>query len=132
MKLTTVIPMLSVSDLNRTISFYCDRLGFHVVNKLGDPELTWCMLARDGTKLMFNRPPAEEMKDLPQRTKDFQIFYFYPDNVEALHAAWKAKRLPVTELRVTTYGMKEFELRDPDGYWLWFGQESDEPPTAKE
>jgi len=90
------------------------------------------MLAQDGTKLMFNRPPADEMKDLPQRAKDFQIFYFYPDNVEALHAAWKAKRLPVTELRVTDYGMKEFELRDPDGYWLWFGQESHEPPTAHE
>jgi len=132
MKLTTVIPMLSVSDLKRTMTFYCDRLGFHVVNKLGDPDLTWCMLGRDGAKMMFSRPPPEEMKELPQRAKDFQVYYFYPDNIVALHAAWKTKRVPVTELRVSTYGMKEFELRDPDGYWLWFGQETDEPPTVSE
>jgi hypothetical protein len=28
--------------------------------------------------------------------------------------------------------MKEFELRDPDGYWLWFGQSTAEPPTVRE
>ncbi|KAB2912201.1 MAG: hypothetical protein F9K29_19985 [Hyphomicrobiaceae bacterium] len=38
------------------------------------------------------------------------------------HAAWKSKGLSVDGLRVTDYGMTEFELRDPDGYWLWFGQ----------
>jgi catechol 2,3-dioxygenase-like lactoylglutathione lyase family enzyme len=130
MKLGTVIPMLSVSDLRRTRSFYCDRLGFHTVNILGDPDPTWCMLARDGVKLMFNQPPAVEMQELPQRTKNFQIYYFYPDDVEMLHAAWKEQGLAVTGLRVTDYGMKEFELRDPDGYWVWFGQETADPPKA--
>jgi catechol 2,3-dioxygenase-like lactoylglutathione lyase family enzyme len=130
MKLTTVIPMLSVSDLKQTMAFYCDRLGFHVVNKMGEPDPVWCMLKRDNVQLMFNQLPAEEMKELSPRAKDFQIYYFYPDNLVSLHAAWKAKRLPVTELRVAHYGMKEFELRDPDGYWLWFGQETDESPTA--
>jgi hypothetical protein len=90
------------------------------------------MLKRDNVRLMFNQPPAEEMKELPLRAKDFQVYYFYPDNLVLLHAAWTAKRLPVTELRVTVYGMKEFELRDPDGHWLWFGQDTDEPPTVKE
>jgi len=132
MKLTTLTPMLSVSDLKRTMAFYCDRLGFHVVSKFGEPEPVWCMLKRDNVRLMFNQPPAEEMKELPLRAKDFQVYYFYPDNLVLLHAAWKAKRLPVTELRVTVYGMKEFELRDPDGHWLWFGQDTDEPPTVKE
>ena len=44
-------------------------------------------------------------------------------NCYACHA------LAPTELRVTYYGMQEFELRDPDGYWLWFGEDTDEPPT---
>jgi hypothetical protein len=38
--------------------------------------------------------------------------------------------LAVTDLRVAIYGMKEFELRDPDGYWLWFGQSTNEPATV--
>jgi catechol 2,3-dioxygenase-like lactoylglutathione lyase family enzyme len=131
-QITTLIPMLSVSDLKRTMAFYCDRLGFAIVNTFGGPEPVWCMLGRDGIKLMFNQPPAEEMMELPRRAKDFQIYYFYPDDVVSLHQAWKGAGLPVSDLRVAIYGMKEFELRDPDGYWLWFGQSTDEPATVAE
>ena len=81
---------------------------------------------------MFNQPPAEEMAGLPQRAKDFQVYYCYPDDVVALHQAWQQRGLPVTDLRVTEYGMREFELRDPDGYWLWFGQNTSDPPTVQE
>lgn len=125
--------MLSVSDLERTMTFYCDQLGFKVLNTStmpGETEPVWCMLGRDGVKLMFNFPGRYIETDLPRRAKDFQIYYFYPEDVAALHAAWTAKGLPVTDLRVTTYCMKEFELRDPDGYWLWFGQETKEAPTV--
>jgi catechol 2,3-dioxygenase-like lactoylglutathione lyase family enzyme len=39
MKLTALSPMLRVSDLKRTMSFY-DRPGFHIVN-LRDPDGYW-------------------------------------------------------------------------------------------
>jgi catechol 2,3-dioxygenase-like lactoylglutathione lyase family enzyme len=132
MQLNSLVPMLSVSDLKRTMAFYCDRLGFRVVNRFGDPDPVWCMLARDNVRLMFNQPHTEEIKELPRRAKDFQIYYLYPSDVAGLHAAWKAAGLPVTDLRVAIYGMKEFELRDPDGYWLWFGQHTDDPATVTE
>jgi catechol 2,3-dioxygenase-like lactoylglutathione lyase family enzyme len=132
MHFNRLTPMLSVSDLERTMAFYCDRLGFHCVSRFGDPDPVWCHLVRDGVELMFNRPPAAEMAELPQRARDFQIFYFYPDDAAALHAAWKAAGLAVTDLRVTRYGMKEFELRDPDGIWLWFGQPTTAPATVSE
>jgi catechol 2,3-dioxygenase-like lactoylglutathione lyase family enzyme len=132
MTLNALIPMLSVSDLKRTMAFYVGRLGFKVINTFGDPEPRWCMLGRDGVKIMFNQPPADEMTELPRRAKDFQIYYFYPAGIAALHDAWRKQDLPVTDLRVTIYGMKEFELRDPDGYWLWFGEDTTEPPTVRE
>ena len=56
-------------------------------------------------------------------------FYFYPDNVVALHESLKSRGYTVSDLRVTFYQMKEFEMEDPDGYQLWFGQETDESPT---
>lgn len=122
--------MLSVSDLKRTMAFYGERLGFDILNSFGEPEPRWCLLGRDDVRIMFNQPPQDEMTALPQRAKDFQVFYFYPDDVVALHATWKSTGLPVSELRVTDYGMKEFELRDPDGYWLWFGQGTSDTPTG--
>jgi len=130
MKLATLIPMLSVSDLKRTMLFYGEQLGFDILNSFGEPEPRWCMLGRDSVRIMFNQPPQEELDTIPRRAKDFQVFYFYPDDVAALHAAWKNAGLPVGELRVTDYHMKEFELRDPDGYWLWFGQEASDPPMG--
>lgn len=132
MKLTALIPMLSVRDLQRSIAFYRDRLGFHVINTFGDPSPKWCMLGRDAIKLMLNEPPAAETDALSPQAKDFQVYYFYPEDVIALHEAWARDGLPVTDLRVTGYGMKEFELRDPDNYWLWFGQETADPPTVHE
>jgi catechol 2,3-dioxygenase-like lactoylglutathione lyase family enzyme len=132
MHLQRQTPMLSVTDLERTIAFYCNELGFHCVRTFGDPQPVWCYLKRDSIDLMFNQPPAAEMAELPRRAKDFQVYYFYPDDVTALHGAWKSKGLPVTDLRVTLYGMKEFELRDPDGYWLWFGQSTNESATVRE
>jgi catechol 2,3-dioxygenase-like lactoylglutathione lyase family enzyme len=125
-------PMLSVADLQRTIAFYCNELGFQCVQTFGDPRPVWCYLKRDSVDLMFNQPPAAEIAELPRRAKDFQIYYFYPDDVASLHATWKAGALPVRGLRVTNYGMKEFELRDPDGHWLWFGQSTSEPATITE
>jgi uncharacterized glyoxalase superfamily protein PhnB len=132
MQLKQLTPMLSVSDLRRTMAYYCDQLGFRCTGTFGNPDPVWCHLERDGVRLMFNQPPAADMAQLPRRAKDFQVFYVYPDDVAALHGALRAKGLAVTDLRVTVYGMKEFELRDPDGYWLWFGQSTTEPATVRE
>ena len=132
MRLKALVPMLSVVDLRRTIAFYCDELGFRCTGKFGDADPVWCYLERDGASLMFNQPPAAEMVELPRRAKDFQIYYFYPEDVVALHQAWAQKGLPVGDLRMTEYRMREFELRDPDGYWLWFGQETSYPPTVQD
>ena len=78
-------------------------------------------------------PPADAVRrDVPRSSKDYQVFYVNTTDVAALHAEYKGRGVAVSELRVTVYGMKEFEVRDPDDYWLWFGQPTDEPPTVKE
>lgn len=131
-RITSIRPMLAVADLPRTIDFYVKRLGFTCRNTFGDPPV-WCCLARDGQEIMFNAPPrADVEREVPRRSKDYQIFYITCDDVASLHAQLGGAGLPVTRLRVTVYGMKEFELRDPDDYWLWFGQATDEPPTSQE
>jgi catechol 2,3-dioxygenase-like lactoylglutathione lyase family enzyme len=133
MKLKQLRPMLAVSDLKRTMEFYCGKLGFRVAGTFGDPEPVWCELVRDGVAIMFNAPPRECVeRDVPRKSKDYQVFYINPDDVVGLHGALARAGLGVSELRVMPYGMKEFDLRDPDGYWLMFGQETDEPPTERE
>jgi catechol 2,3-dioxygenase-like lactoylglutathione lyase family enzyme len=131
-QITSIRPMLAVTDAQRTIRFYCEKLGFACVDTFGDPP-RWCALRRDGQEMMFNSPPPECIRrDVPRPSKNYQIFYFNSDDVVALRDEFKSRGVAVSDLRVTVYGMKEFEVRDPDDYWLWFGQPTDEPPTVTE
>ena len=54
------------------------------------------------------------------------IFYFYPDDIEALYSHMADKGFSVTPLEITFYGMKEFSVQDPDGHLLSFGEDVDE------
>src|SRR5262245_38274277 len=95
-RITSIRPMLAVADLPRTMAFY-ERLGFAVCGTFGDPPV-WCDLCRDGQSIMFNAPPRDEVvRDVPRKSKDYQIFYFNCDDVVALHARWKAAGLAVTD-----------------------------------
>jgi uncharacterized glyoxalase superfamily protein PhnB len=69
---------------------------------------------------------------VPAASRDYQVFYFNTSDAAGLHAEFAGRGVAVSALRVAFYGMKEFEVRDPDGVWLWFGQPTDEPPTVKE
>ncbi len=133
-RISSIRPMLAVTDLPRTIAFYVKKLGFRVLNTFErDGSPVWCAIERNGQEMMFNAPPRECVeRDVPRKSKDYQIFYCNSDDVVALRDEFKARGVEVSDLRVTIYGMKEFEVRDPDGYWLWFGQETDEPCTVTE
>jgi len=150
--LVRLVPMLAVRDLQRTIEWYTTGLGFSLGDTFGDPPV-WCSLQQDGVRLFFNQPPAscfppdwpghvaarghppfpQPRPDRPtEQIRSLHIFYMHVHDLPALHARLTANGLSPTEMRVTVYGMKEFELRDPDGYWLWFGEGTDEPTTITE
>ena len=48
------------------------------------------------------------------------------------HLQQAAKGFGVSDMRVAFYGMKEFDMVDPSGHVLWFGQETDEDRTVLE
>ncbi|HWB21191.1 MAG TPA: VOC family protein [Phycisphaerales bacterium] len=130
--ITNLRPMLAVRDLAATVRFYVEKLGFNCCSMFGNPPV-WAELERNGTAIMFNAPPRESVeRDVPRPSKNYQIFYFNVDDLPALHAELSARGVAVSPMRVTVYGMKEFEVRDPDDYWLWFGEPTDEPPTVTE
>ncbi len=125
--LTSLTPMLGVTDVNKSLEFYADALGFQETGRFEhEGTLSWAHIVSGKTELMLTRMNGVESG----RGGRKQLFlYFYPDDILALHASLKDKGHRVTDLRVTIYQMKEFELEDPDGYQLWFGEDTDEPPN---
>ncbi len=104
-------PLLRVLDLDETVAFYVERLGFELHWREGDTASVESGAAR----LMFST--GENLGATPALSG---TLYFYPDDVERL---WTELRDQVTvewELQDMPYGTREFGIRDPNGYILAF------------
>lgn len=124
-------PMLAVQDLPGAVRFYVEKLGFSCSAMHGNPPV-WAQVERDGTEIMLNAPPAADIRrDVPAASHDYQIFYIDVVDVAGLHAELKSRGVAVSDLRVAIYQQKEFEVRDPEGHWLWFAEPTDEAPTPE-
>lgn len=116
-------PVLAVTDYDRSRDFYRDVLGFSLGEEGGDPP-------RFG---IFNRGRASVFLDAWREMKSPQIcwaIYFHVDDLDAMHTEYAASGAKPGEIGEMSYGMREFEVVDPDGHVLCFGQ--DMPVTGKE
>ena len=123
-----VTTLLQVFDMRKSVAFYCDVLGFELLQKHEpDGHLYWAMLKLGGATIMLNsmyedddRPPAPD----PQRAavhRDTTLYFGCPDVSEA-YEHLRAKGIDVKPPKVAYYGMKQLYLSDPDGYELCFQQ----------
>ncbi len=118
--LKQLTPNLMTEDVDRTIAFYTDILGFTLKSKYPEEgAAVWAELTRDGVTVMFQsrQSMAEELpalQDAPIGTS--QTFYTAVEGIDALHAALQGKVEMVQEMHTTFYGMKEFSFKDCNGY----------------
>jgi catechol 2,3-dioxygenase-like lactoylglutathione lyase family enzyme len=115
--------VLLVDDVATALDYYRDKLGFEghawEVNPThygyasrGDCYVHFACFADAGP-----RPNSETVPP------DMFDLYIYVDDVEALHAELLERGADILNGPVTTaYGMREFRVRDPEGYVLAFGK----------
>jgi catechol 2,3-dioxygenase-like lactoylglutathione lyase family enzyme len=113
MGMRSLTPMLQTSDMDRTVAWYSDVLGFRCVRRMGNE---WCHLQQDGVSLMFMK---NDHVGAPHATA---TQYIYVDDVNALWTALKDRVAAEWGPAVMPYGMREFAIKDPDGYYLSFGE----------
>jgi len=128
MKLKQLVPMLNVSDVQASLAFYRDALGFDMVSpEEALDEWHWCIIRHGNVELMLSQTGAGPRLDTgvnPHKDANWPtILYFYPDDVTTLYQALQDADYQVSDLEVTFYGMNEFSMQDPDGHLLSFGQE---------
>jgi catechol 2,3-dioxygenase-like lactoylglutathione lyase family enzyme len=122
-------PLLSVYDMPESVHFYCDLLGFEIVNHsplLPSGSFHWCLLRKGGAELMLNthyesndeRPPARGA-EWRATHGDVTLYLGCPD-VDGAYQELRALGVDVKEPQVAPYGMKQMGLTDPDGYGLCF------------
>jgi catechol 2,3-dioxygenase-like lactoylglutathione lyase family enzyme len=114
---------LAVADPARSTLFYRDVLGFEVSDHAGLLEAV-CGPARIQ---LSPHDCASSSGDAPRPLKP-AILFFETSDVDAMHAAIHARGgAPSEPEKVNLIKMQMFQVRDPDGHTLWFGQSYDKP-----
>ncbi len=112
-----LVPALLVRDMAETLAFY-RKLGFEVVGCHPDEkDPTWAEVARDGVALQFHTEPPHGTPAAPICSG---TFYFFPESVGALADELSGAVAFAWGPEVMEYGMREFGVQDPNGYYLAF------------
>ena len=109
-----VMPHLPVSDLERSISYYQEALGFQLAWRTVDGNLA--ALASGEIEMLLLTP---WMGDSPLPTLSA---YVYVEDPDALYADYQQAGADVVEPVATRYGMRDFVVRDPDGHRFTLGR----------
>ncbi|MCC8363538.1 hypothetical protein LK996_10685 [Lysobacter sp. A6] len=117
--MATLMPMLNVPDIRASVAWYTG-IAFTVVDTADDDgEMTWAMLAYgDDARVMFNC--GGRASDAPRRDADL---YLEVEGVDALFAKLPPGVVLFEGPHDTFYGMREFIIRDNNGFWLTFGEQ---------
>ncbi|MBZ0137350.1 MAG: VOC family protein [Planctomycetes bacterium] len=121
--LTGLTPMLICADVQASIKFYTDVIGFTVDGRMDDVGKTgWASLGIGDVHIMLASPTY--FPDMPKvNDRYYQAqYYFYTDKLDELRRHIAGKGAETTEIIEQFYGMREFEMVDPDGHILIFGQ----------
>ncbi len=129
--MTGLTPMLKAENLEETIAFYTQTLGFVVENTMADDngKPNWVSMKWGSASLMFFSIDAVD--DMPARPTMTGVLYFNPTNVATLWEDLKDKAPVEWELQLMPYGMREFAIRDCNGYILTFGQDVNDKPARE-
>lgn len=132
MKFTDVTPNLIVSDIDRSLAFYRDVLGFSVVASVPDAApFAFVWLQRDGVSVFLNTVASvkDAQPDIAARPIGGTATMFMiveaetaALGVDALFDQVRAKARVVMPLTTQFYGMREFGIEDPDGYVIYAAQ----------
>ena len=114
--LVLAVPILACTDIEETIAFYADRLGFEREWVWGDPPEDGGV-RRGEVQLYFMRSPQ-----LAQGCRGREVMLFVED-VDALHAEHVRRGAPIAEaLRDEPWGLREYSVMDPHGHRLRFAE----------
>jgi uncharacterized glyoxalase superfamily protein PhnB len=119
MPIESCIPIIPNADLEKSLHFWVDGLGFSIDSEMrkGD-KLTFCMLRKDGLIVMLNKRAGTPVK--PKGYEGIRL-YWAPKDIHEIRERLKSLGYGVSELERRDYGQTEFTLIDDDGFSHCFG-----------
>jgi len=119
-----ISPFFIVQDLAGALSFYRDQLGFEITFQGPTPDdLFFGIVRRGGAMIMLKDVGVDPLPNYKrEHAARWDAYVFVPDP-DALAAEFASRNVEFSEpLKDTHDGLRGFELKDADGYVLFFGR----------
>jgi catechol 2,3-dioxygenase-like lactoylglutathione lyase family enzyme len=111
------MPVLQVADVAASEAYYTGILGFSSHGSWGDPP-DFGIVQRGDVTIALDRA-----RDGSVPLNQYWAAYVYVDDVDALCEELKSKGAEIARaLEDAEYGCRDFDIRDPDGHLIAFGQ----------
>ena len=126
-EITGIAPLFIVKNVPAALAFYRDRLGFDVTFEGPEPDdIFFGIVQRGGAMIMFKsvgvHPVPNYTRDIKQGIARWDAYVTVPDP-DALAAEFSSRKVEFfVPLQDTHDGLRGFELKDADGYVLFFGR----------
>ncbi len=104
-------PNFHVRDIEATVAFYREHLGFEVVAKMGDPP-DFALINNGGAEIALGK--SEEVQP--------SGCYVYVEGVRELHGRLTRAGLAKLPLTQQPWGLLDFVIYDPDGHMIALGE----------
>lgn len=128
-RMNRIAPQWIVENLENTLSFYTEKLGFKVdwsgtlfaIVSCGSVTIMLRQLNKEGLKRP-NKIPFVESGWHTDREEAWDA-YVWADNVDDLYDSLKKRNVRIIKkIQNSEYGNRDFEIEDINGYILCFGQ----------
>jgi len=126
-EISGIAPFFIVNNVPAALAFYRDRLGFDITFQGPDPDdIFFGIVQRDAAMLMFKDVGVNPMPNYTRNVKKGIArwdAYLHVSDPDTLAAEFLSRNIEFSvPLRDTDDGLRGFELKDANGYVLFFGR----------
>jgi catechol 2,3-dioxygenase-like lactoylglutathione lyase family enzyme len=121
-----ISPMLAVADMEQTVAFYQEVLGFTPIMK----SPAYSIVERDGQTIHLQKAASGEVMNC---VRGHTEIYIEVSNIQPLwdHVKTLKDRYRIRDLSDREYGMTEFHISDPNDCLLFIGEPTSNKPGKK-
>ena len=128
-----IMPILTVKDVDASVTFFTDKLGFrHDMSMAGSEGANVFAIVGLGAAVfglgMDDRAPQ------PPYAPGVQFMIYLPEgqSIDRFYADVQAKGVRIDDPLTDTYwGDRAFSIHDPNGYWLTFAVTVKQVPVSE-
>jgi catechol 2,3-dioxygenase-like lactoylglutathione lyase family enzyme len=126
-EISGIAPFFIVKNVPIALAFYRDRLGFDITFQGPEPDdIFFGIVQRGAAMIMFKHigvdPVPNYTRDVGKGDARWDAYLYVPDP-DALAAEFTSRDVEFFEpLKDTHDGLRGFEVKDADGYLLFFGR----------